>query len=478
MKISATTEILPHQQAAIDKLLHSRVGALYMDMGTGKSRIVIELARIRQEKIDKVIWFTLVSLKETVQYEILKHTKRSDDEIYLFDHKTKDDNIPEASWYIIGLESLGSSTRVALAANSLVTRRSMVIVDESSHIKGYRAKRTRRVTLLAERARYRMILTGTPVSQGIQDLFCQMQFLSPKILNYRSWYSFSRNHLQYSKFYKGYIVDTHNEKWLAAKIKPYVYQVTKEECLQLPPKLRESFFCDFTWQQYEYYDRVKDDFCKDLDLYENPDSNFLCAIPIFRLFSRLQLVCCGFFSDDEGRVFPLENNRVSLLMDVIDQVPSSEKIVIWSKYRRVVDLLNRELTAKFGERHVCLFYGGISVKERNRNLTRWRESGRFLVATQDAGGYGLDLTEANKVIFYANTFKYASRIQAEDRCYRLGQTKPVTYIDLWAVCGIEERIRTALANKKNVAEVFRDEIELIKNQVDPKEVLEKLRNKL
>jgi len=476
MKISVTTEILPHQQAAIDKLCHSRVGALFMDMGTGKSRIVIELAGMRQKKIDKVIWFTLVSLKETVRYEILKHTNLSDDEIYLFDHKTSDDNLQDASWYIIGLESLGSSSRVALAANKLVTERTMVIVDESSHIKGHRAKRTRRVILLAEKARYRMILTGTPVSQGIQDLFCQMQFLSPKILGYRSWYSFAHNHLEYSKLYKGRIVYTFNEDWLAAKIQPYVYQITKEECLDLPPKLQESFFCFLTWHQDEYYEKAKEDFFKDIEIYADPDSIFLSSVPIFRLFSRLQSICCGFFVNDKGMVVPLENNRVRLLLDVVGQIPASEKVVIWTKYRYVVTTLAKELSTIYGDDQVCLCYGGIPVGKRNRNIERWRKSGRFLVATQDAGGYGLDLTAACKVIFYANTFKYASRIQAEDRCYRIGQDKPVTYIDLWADCGIENRIRAALKNKKNVAEFFRDEVEMIKTKFNPDEIQERLRN--
>ncbi|HHD56138.1 MAG TPA: DEAD/DEAH box helicase, partial [Desulfobulbaceae bacterium] len=454
MKISLTTEMLPHQHAAVNKLRRSRVGALFMDMGTGKSRIVIELACLRQDKIDKVIWFTLVSLKETVRYEIMKHTTAGNSDIYVFDQKTNDGNLPDTTWYIIGLESLGSSDRVALAANRLITEKSMVVVDESSHIKGYRAKRTKRVTLIAARARYRNILTGTPVSQGIQDLFCQLYFLSPKILGYRSWYGFACNHLEYSKIYRGLITWTYNETWLAAKIKPYVYQITKKECLDLPGKLYKSYFCFLTGQQEEFYEEVKEEFFEDLEFYFDPNSQFECSIPIFRLFTRLQSISCGFYTDEDNQIQSLDNERIILLLDVIQQIPENKKIVIWAKYRYIVKLIDKKLSEVYDRDQVCLFFGDLNEKKRNANINRWRDNGRFLVVTQDSGGYGLDLTAASTVIFYANTFKYSSRIQAEDRCYRIGQEKPVTYIDLWTNCGIENKIRRALKDKKDVANYF------------------------
>ena len=478
MKISVTTEMLPHQQVATDKLIRTRVGALFMDMGTGKSRIVIELACRRRKKIDKVVWFTLVSLKETVRYEIMKHTTATDGDIYVFDQKTTDNNLPNAGWYIIGLESLGSSDRVALAVNRLITEKSMVIVDESSHIKGYRAKRTKRVTMIAARARYRNILTGTPVSQGIQDLFCQIYFLSPKILGYRSWYGFANNHLEYSERYRGLIVWTYNESWLAAKIKPYVYQITKEECLDLPDKIYKSCFCVLSEEQEEFYEMIKEEFFEDLEYYFDPNSSYDCPVPTFRLFTRLQAVSCGFFRNEDGQVQSLDNNRILLLLDVISQIPQNKKIIIWAKYRYIVKLIQQELSRIYDDDLVCLFYGDLNEKKRNANINRWRDTGRFLVVTQDSGGYGLDLTAANTVIFYANTFKYASRIQAEDRCYRIGQKKPVTYIDLWTYCGIEDKIRLALRNKKDVADYFKEEVEAIKDKFGDKEMLKKLKESL
>ncbi len=156
----------------------------------------------------------------------------------MFDDKTSANDLPrDAFWYIIGIESVSSSNRVAVAANSLTTTETAVIVDESSYIKGHNALRTQRITRYSEPARYRLALTGTPMSQGVQDLYAQMRFLSPKILGYNSFYSFAANHLEYSEKYPGLVVRAHNTAWLAAKIQPYVYQVTKEDaglCLPLP----------------------------------------------------------------------------------------------------------------------------------------------------------------------------------------------------------------------------------------------------
>ncbi|MDD2627107.1 MAG: SNF2-related protein, partial [Candidatus Methanomethylophilus sp.] len=235
MRAFATkTELMAHQREAVAKVRPSRAGALFMDMGTGKSRTSIELASIRHGKVDKVVWFTPVSLKLSVAEEIRKHTDCRD--IYVFDGKTKARNLPSARWHIVGIESMSSSNRVVAAVNHLITKRTMVTLDESSYIKGHNSKRTERLTFICSRARYRLILTGTPLSQGVVDLFAQMRFLSPKILGYGSFYSFAANHLEYSEKFPGMIVRAHNTEWLAAKINPYVYQVRKDECVDLPPK--------------------------------------------------------------------------------------------------------------------------------------------------------------------------------------------------------------------------------------------------
>jgi len=461
------TELMPHQFPAVTKMIGSTIGALFVDMGLGKTRTSFELVYRRLSKIDKVVYFCPVSLKETVRQEILKHTDCTDSDIYVFGDKTNERNIPAALWYIIGIESMSSSTRMILAANKLITAKTFVILDESSYIKGHDSKRTTRITAMSARSRYRLILTGTPLSQGVVDLYAQMRFLSPKILGYNSFYSFAANHLEYSEKFPGRIVRSHNTKYLAAKTKPYVYQITKEECLDLPRKLYETRYCYMTDEQAHEYWLAKEEFMMQLDR-EDFDST-----TIFNMFTALQEIACGFWNSRVGRKFKLlefEHDRIETLMYVVAEISENEKIIIWAKFQYDIHGITKALTDKYGKDSVALFHGGIKERERAAQVELFRGSARFFVSTPSCGGHGLTLNESHYVIFYNNGFKYSERIQAEDRCHRIGQKYPVTYIDIQCSCGIDERIAKALSDKEDAATSFRHEVE--KSQGDKNKLRE------
>lgn len=452
------TKLLDYQQDAAAKLLPARVGALFMDMGTGKTRTAIELIRLRQSKIDHVVWFCPMSLKQTITHEILKHTNCRPESIYSFDGRTTERTVPQdAFWYVIGVESMSVSARVILTSRQLITERTFVVLDESSYIKGPRARRTQYITDASQPARYRLALTGTPISQGVVDLYSQMYFLSPKILGYSSFYSFARNHLEYSDKYPGLIVRAHNLDHLAAKIKPYVYQVTKDEVdLRLPRKLYETYSCGLTGEQAEAYRQAKAELLDEVDT-DNWDSLF-----IFRLFAALQGIIVGFWRRPKGELVTLPHGRISLLLSVLEQIPAPEKVIIWAKYRYSAAQIRDALTEAYGAEAVAEFQGELTESQRNHELDRWRQSARFLIATQGAGGHGLTLNEAHYVVFYANSFKYAERLQAEDRCHRIGQERRPTYIDLDAGTGIERRIFKALRRKGDALAEFRRQVERVK----------------
>lgn len=455
------TNLLNHQADAVAKVLPTRIGALFMEMGTGKSRTAIELVYRRLHKINRVVWFCPVSLKETVRQEILKHTDCTDD-ICVFNGKTNEKNVPRALWYVVGIESMSSSARVVRAVNRLVTTQTFVILDESSYIKGHNSIRTQRLTYICQRAKYRLILTGTPLSQGVVDLFAQMRFLSPKILGYNSFYSFAANHLEYSEKYPGMIVRAHNVPYLAAKIAPYTYQVTKEECLTLPDKLYEHRYFRMTGEQRTHYEIAK------WDAIESLADDDIDSIAIFRMFSHLQQIVCGYWNRRIKRgVFEkleFEHRRVEVLTDVIQDIPAGEKVIIWCKYHHDIKQIGPELEKMFGDGSVAYFHGGLSERKRVEQVERFRGDARFFLATQSAGGHGLTLNEAHYVIFYNNGFKYSERLQAEDRCHRIGQQNKVTYIDIECVDSIDERIATALANKGDVVQAFKAEVDQVKDK--------------
>lgn len=468
MSFATTTDLLPHQEAAVAKLLPSRVGALFMDMGTGKSRTLIELAKIRTEKYDRLIWFAPVSLKDTVRHELLKHTTLTERDLYVFNYATTERTLPtDRRAYILGIESMSASGRVVLTYNSIVTDRSFVAVDESSYIKGHRSKRTQRITHMSARARYRALLTGTPFSQGAVDLYSQMTFLSPKILGYRSFWSFARNHLEYEerkgpdgiKRRTGRIIRSHNEDYLAAKIAPYTYQVRKDECLALPDKLRETRYCSMTREQRDCYEQAKHEILIELD-YDD-----WSPIAIFHLFSALQSIVCGYWirtdpQTAEKQRIEFEHNRIGLLLSTVAEIPDDEPVIIWAKLHHAVREISEALADEYGPENIAQFHGKLSERQRNDQLARWRDGARFLVATQSAGGHGLTLNEAAYVIFYADGFKYAERIQAEDRNHRIGQGRRPVYVTLRCSDSIDDRIARALDRKGDALAEFQERVEL------------------
>ena len=136
-----------------------------------------------------------------------------------------------------------------------------------------------------------------------------------------------------------------------------------------------------------------------------------------------------------------------------------------------------EAATAYGRSSVAQYYGDLNEQERSESLRHWRGNGRFLVASMATGGHGLTLNEAAYTIFYENEFKYAHRLQAEDRNHRIGQARRPTYIDIVGRCGIEERIMAALASKGDAVADFRRKVQALK-KLKGKELKEQVANLL
>lgn len=458
------TTLMPHQNDAVAKLSPLKVGALFMDMGLGKSLTALKLAHEKRHKINKVIWLCPVGIKETIKRQILTHTTATAIDV-IQTKKPKADQ----QFYIMGIESISSSVRAVSYLNALVDENTFLVVDESGYIKGHNSYRTTRITAIGARAKYRYILTGTPITQGVVDLFAQFRFLSPKILGYNSFYSFANNHLEYSDKYKGMIVNSHNTEHIAEKIKPYTYQATKEEHLELPEKLYAQHSYQLTYEQKELYEMAKAEILESFD--EDEDD-----MAILRLFTALQQICSGHWNrrikekhkDDFHTLVEVKHNRVQALETVINTIAEHEKIIVWCKYDYDIAQI-KPLLEKYGK--VAEYHGGIKEKDRPGMLDFFAGEARFFLANPSTGGHGLTLNEASYTIFYNNSFKYADRLQAEDRNHRIGQTKSVVYIDVVAENSIDERIMKSIESKGNVVESFRKEM---KKTANKKEVLMQL----
>ena len=166
---------------------------------------------------------------------------------------------------------------------------------------------------------------------------------------------------------------------------------------------------------------------------------------------RLQQITCGHFTDDTGSVQPIENNRVNELMDVLEDVEG--KAIIWAHYQYDINKIIKAVVEKYGPGSVVDYYGLTPKEVRQDHITKFQNDPkcRFFIGTPSTGGYGITLTAANTVIYYSNGYDLEKRLQSEDRAHRMGQKKPVTYVDINAEDTVDEKIVKALRAKIDIA---------------------------
>lgn len=443
------TKLYEHQKKAVEKLSKIKVGALYMEMGTGKTRTALELInqRLNKGKVNHILWLCPCSTKMNLKEDIKKHASG---DLSMFT--------------ICGIETLSSSVRANSILLKLVhEKRCYLIVDESNLVKNHLAKRTSNIIRLSRLCQYKLILNGTPISRNEKDLFSQWYILDWRILGYQSFWSFAGNHLEYDEIIPGKINRTLNTDYLVKKIAPYTYQVTKDECLDLPEKTYNTYYYDLSDKQEECYEYVADELLFHVDELE--------PYTIYRLFTGLQNVISGFdvlVKNDltmvKSPMFdnPLDNPRIKTLLDLLDGV--DKKVIIFCKYtQEIIDITNT-LNLKYGKDSAVPFCGELNQKKRQENVKRFSKNAQFLVANKTCAGYGLNLQFCSYVIYYNNDWDYATRSQSEDRVHRIGQAKNVHIIDICAANTLDEKIIDCLTKKEDLIESFKREIELQKDK--------------
>ena len=449
------TEPYLHQKKAVEKVEQIKVGALYMEQGTGKTRTALELIAKRHNtgKVTKILWLCPCSVKTTIAHEVIEHVGLIKDLI------------------ICGIETLSSSSRTYAHLLQIVKdQKTFLIVDESNLVKNPQAIRTERITSLAEYCQYKLILNGTPITKNETDLFAQWYILDWRILGYKSFWSFEKNHIQYDETYKHKIVRMLNVEYLVNKIAPYTYQVTKDECLDLPDKIYDTFYYKLTKNQRRHYNDVCDALLLEVDEYK--------PYIMYRLFTAIQNVVCGLHVEDVDEKLemspffndPLDNPRIQILLEIVERF--EDKIIIFCKYTFEINDVIKTLNDKYGKDSAVPFNGEVRQKVRQGNIDKFRNNARFLVANKVTAGYGLNLQHCNIMIYYSNDFNFATRAQSEDRIHRIGQKRRVHIIDICAEKTIDERISSSLSRKENLADSFKRKIDKIKDNKDLKALKE------
>jgi SNF2 family DNA or RNA helicase len=249
------------------------------------------------------------------------------------------------------------------------------------------------------------------------------------------------------------VVGYKNLAELSEKLKSFSYRVLKDDCLDLPKKTFMKRIIQLSSDQLKVYAQMKQ-----LALAEMNGKMITTATALTQLM-RLQQITCGHFKADDGTTQEIPHNRSSELIDVLYEIEG--KVVIWAHWQRDVTLIIRELVKEFDE-GCCVDYFGLTPQnERQENIRKFQEDEnvRFFVGTPQTGGYGITLTAASNMIYYSNGYDLEKRQQSEARIDRIGQEKPMTYIDILAENTIDERIVKALRKKINIAsEIMGEEL--------------------
>jgi|TARA_R110002020_G_scaffold57422_2_gene158070 SNF2 family DNA or RNA helicase len=469
LKYSFKTKPYNHQMAALGAMLNhfkrgEREFALLMEMGCGKTKVLIDGSSFLYDNgfIGGILVICPNGVKGTWVNEIETHMPEHVDRnvVVWTGQKTKKHEeelstlfVSEKVYFnilIMNVDAFTTERGRKFADRFLMTRQSLMVVDESTVIKNPSAIRTKAIIKLGFLSRYRVIMTGSPVTKSPEDLYSQCNFLNHELLGFSSIYTFRARHCQMQKLSFGgrsfnKVTGYKNLDELNYKLQKFSYRVLKKDALDLPGQVWMKRIVAMTTEQLDAYMQMKRTALVQLK------NETLTTTSVLAQLIRLHQIVCGHMATDDGRVIGLPNNRIKELLAILEE--HGDKAIIWATYRHDIQEIEKTLQKKYGTRSVVTYYGDTPQKIRQENIKRFQEEEetKFFIGQPMTGGRGITLTAAHLSIFYSNNYDLEIREQAEARNHRIGTAQKVTYIDLLSEGTVDEKIIYSLRNKINLA---------------------------
>ena len=461
------TKPYKHQLQALEKSWAQDTYALFMEMGTGKSKVLVDNIAMLYDRgavrgaliiAPKGVyknWNDIefpTHMPEHVEYtkvlwepNITKKKQHELDTLFVDDDKLK--------VLIMNVEAFSTSKGLDFAHRflNIFVGRALIGIDESTTIKNPTAKRTKNILKIADLAKYRRILTGSPVTKSPLDLYSQCEFLDPYHLGHQSYYSFRARYANMiDRNFGGrrvQIVGSYRRlPELTEKLEKFSYRVLKEDCLDLPPKVFTKRIIELTDEQKKVYAQMKREAVAELE------GKVMSTMNVMTQLMRLHQVTCGHFKADDDTITEIKNNRIDSLLELLEETEG--KVIIWANYRADIKNIVAALKKAYGDASTVEYHGGVDPTLRQDNIAQFQQKNsptRYFVGNAQTGGYGITLTAANTVVYYSNSYDLEKRLQSEDRAHRIGQTGSVTYVDLIAENTVDDKIVKSLRNKINIA---------------------------
>lgn len=429
------------QRQGIEKAWPHPGFALFWVMGAGKTLSTIALAGLRREAgmVDRLLIICPTSIKGVWSKEFNSYSALPA-HLQVLEAGQKLKPWEDFPILVVGVEALSQGSAMDTAREFVAGSRCMTVIDESSTIKNHDAKRTENCWELGEQSTLRLVLTGTNVTQGLQDLFSQMYFVDPAIIGELSYYSFRNKYCVMGGFESRKIIGYKNVDDLLDRVRPRCDVIRKGD-MKLPPKTYQTRTVKATAEQHRL--------CKELarEMTTKLGDKTISVQNALEALLRFQQIAGGFDPDN----IPLHKNpKMDELLALLEEFDG--KAIIWARYLPEVAAIATQLSTRYPG--ACLVLtGAVDPAERQSLVNTFQEdpSKRFFVTNQATGGKGLTLTAATLSVYYSNTFSLEDRLQSEDRNHRIGQENEVLYIDLMSDLRVDRLVLTALENKCNLS---------------------------
>lgn len=396
-----------NQKEAFKKFKKLKVGACFMKMGTGKTRIAVEL--VNYNNVDLLVYLTPYSTKKNIKNELKKWKINCD-------------------FIIIGYETISSSDKKYLELlREMENKKCFIVADESIFIKNEDTKRFKRLCEIRNKCEYALILNGTPITKNEWDLYNQMYFLSPLIINMnreRFLNSFFKKIIYRKKghsekmFYKFSEV---NAKLLNDMINPYTF-----ECdLDFDKEIEEKYIYVNYDGENKYYKEKE----KKLEEYMKTMSSNV----IINMLTSLNVIASAYKKKNDEVIKYIKNKKVIVFCNFLEEI----------NYIK--------------ERCDCLVITG-GTKSRNEIIEKFKRNNIPLLMTYGVGSYSLNLQFCNEIVYSSINFDFGKLEQSKYRIKRIGQEKNIKYTYFLTNLGINKLILENIKRKKTLENLVKEKM--------------------
>ena len=454
-----------HQLEAIRMATSQRDFAFLMDMGSGKTSTAINTLRHRFNENKRVLRTLILCPPIVVKNwgeEWRRHSKLAPEKLLLLTgpgsrrEKLFSERVLSQPTGFVAVTNYEALLMKDLYEKLLAWKPEVLVLDESHKCKDLKAQRTKLAVKLADGARHRYLLSGSPVLNSPLDLFAQFRILDGgetfggNFFAFRARFFRDKNAgMPKHKYFPNWVIRDGALEEINGLIFRKAMRVEKKDCLDLPPLLRQVIKVEMSTEQKRMYLEMKQDFLTFIE-----DKAVSAALAITKAL-RLQQIASGYAKTEDGKEITLKDvPKLAALKELLSELAPHHKVLVWACWREnyaQIRAVCEELGLKYVEVH-----GDVPAAKKYANVDQFNtdEQTRVFIGHPGSGGIGINLVVASYSIFYSRTFSLEHSLQAEARNHRGGSHihDKITRIDLVTEGSIDELVMESLANKVEVSD--------------------------